>query len=506
VTRGGEAEILRERREKLERLRAMGVNPFPYRYQPTHTAAEVVAGFDSLAAAETELHLAGRVLVMRDHGKTSFFHLQDASGKIQVYARRDELGEEAWERFRLLEAGDIVGVRGPVFRTRTEEITIRAAAVTLLAKALRPLPEKWHGLRDVEARSRQRYLDLVANEESREVFRKRTLVFSAVRRFLEERGFVEVDTPILQPLYGGAMARPFETHHNALDMTLYLRIANELYLKRLIVGGMDRVFEFARDFRNEGMDRTHNPEFTQVELYQAWADYHDMMEICEGLVAAAAMAANGTMRLRYGDRETDVAPPWPRKRLTDMVAEKVDAPVLDLEMDELRALALRHGLAGDGERSRGEIIEELFETLIQPDLVGPLFVLDFPRETSPLAKQHRDDPRLAERFEPMIFGTEMGNAFSELNDPDDQERAMREQARWESAHGEKGQPVDEDYLRALQHGMPPTGGLGVGMDRLVMLLTGCTHIRDVILFPHLRPESGREEEGKDEGAGDAHVG
>ncbi len=470
-------------RAKLERLLELDVAPYAYRWERTHSAAEVIADFDSLSEAKTEVRLAGRLMSRREHGKTQFGHMQDLSGRMQLYLRKDVLGEEYFERLSLLDIGDLIGVRGEVFRTRTGEITILVKELVLLAKSLRPLPEKFHGLKDVELRYRQRYVDLIVNTDARDVFLARTRITRLIRRFLDERGFVEVETPTLQPIYGGAAAEPFKTHYNVLDQEMFLRISDELYLKRLIVGGLERVYEMCKDFRNEGLDRTHNPEFTQVELYQAYADYADIMELVEALFRFLARELHGTTELSFEGRKIDFGKPWKRVRFTDALGEKIGADPLGLSEDELRKAGARLGIEMDPGAGRVKLLDKLFEELVQNHIVDPTFVMDHPKVTCPLAKQHRDNPALVERFEPVVCGMEIGNAFSELNDPIEQRKRFEDQL---SRH-EEFATLDEDYVTALEYGMPPTGGLGLGVDRMVMLLTDTPSIRDVILFPQLRP-------------------
>jgi lysyl-tRNA synthetase class 2 len=483
-------DLRRERREKLAGLRASGIEPYPYRFAATHSAAEILAGAARLVEpGAAPVAIAGRLVSKRLHGKAGFGHVLDRSGRMQVYFKVDVLGEERYDFARALDVGDIVGIEGPVFTTRTGETTVEARSVTLLAKSLRPLPEKWHGLTDLETRYRQRYVDLIVNPEVRETFALRTRIVSAIRRFLDDRGFLEVETPVLQPLYGGASARPFVTHHNALGIPLYLRIANELYLKRLIVGGLERVYEFAKDFRNEGMDRFHNPEFTMLELYQAYADYGDMMEIFEGMLREAARAALGTTVVTFQGKTADLAQPWRRVSYIDAVERAAGRSVRGATAADLRTLAARHGIDAPPEASRGWFLAELFGTLVEPSIEEPTFVLDFPKEISPLAKEKRGDPELVERFEPFLFGMEVGNAFSELNDPEEQERRFLAQKELLGAEREEAQVLDRDFLRALEYGMPPTGGLGVGIDRVTMVFADQPSIRDVVLFPQMRPEA-----------------
>jgi lysyl-tRNA synthetase class 2 len=407
-----------------------------------------------------------------------------------VYFRSDALGEQ-FARYELLDVGDWVGVRGPLFRTRTGEITVRADSVELLAKSIRPLPEKWHGLTDPETRFRQRYADLFVNLDVREVFRRRTRLVSGIRAFLDARDYLEVETPVLQPLYGGAFARPFVTRHHALDMDLYLRISNELYLKRLIVGGLDRVYEFSRNFRNEGMDRSHNPEFTLLEYYQAFADIHDMMGLTEALVCDALRTACGTLVVPYQGRTLDFTPPWPRVSMLDAVSDKVGESIHDLDPARLGRHVAKHGLHPRAGTGAGGMLDELFSALVQPELQDAAFVVDFPAAVSPLARASRRNPAVVERFELFAAGMELANAFSEQNDADAQRAAFESQRAAREGGDDEAQPLDEDYLRALEYGMPPTGGVGIGIDRLVMLATDARSIRDVVLFPQLRPEEGR---------------
>ncbi len=483
-------DLRRERREKLAALRAAGVEPFPYRFAVTHSASEILASATALSAADApNVSAAGRLVSKRLHGKAGFGHLLDRTGQIQVYFKVDVLGEAQYEFARALDMGDIVGIDGRVFTTRTGETTVEARSITLLSKSLRPLPEKWHGLTDLETRYRQRYVDLIVNPEVRKTFALRTRIVSAIRRFLDERGFLEVETPVLQPLYGGASARPFVTHHNALGIPLYLRIANELYLKRLIVGGLERVYEFSKDFRNEGMDRFHNPEFTMLELYQAYADYGDMMDIFEGMLREAALASLGTTVVTFQGKSADLARPWQRLTYVDAIERAVGRSVRGASAADLRALCADHKIAAAPEASRGGLLAELFGALVEPSIEEPTFVLDFPKEISPLAKEKRGDPDLVERFEPFLFGMEVGNAFSELNDPEEQERRFLAQKELLGDEREEAQVLDRDFIRALEYGMPPTGGLGVGIDRITMVFANEPSIRDVILFPQMRPEA-----------------
>ncbi|HEX6106400.1 MAG TPA: lysine--tRNA ligase [Gemmatimonadales bacterium] len=490
------------RREKRAALEARGITPFAYRYERTHTAAEALALYrDEMGESGPRVRVAGRLDSLRSKGKTAFGHVEDPSGRIQAYFRQDVLGEEGYEVLRLLDLDDHVGIEGTLFRTRAGEVTVRAEALTLLAKSLRPLPRgktqqtedgtvTYGGLHDPEVRYRQRYADLAVHAEVREVFRLRAKAVRWLRRFLDERGFLEVETPILQPLYGGAAARPFVTHHNALDMPLYLRIADELYLKRLLVGGLERVYEIGHDFRNEGMDRTHNPEFTMLEFYQAYADYGDMMALTEAMIAGVVEHCAGARTLERGGVALEFAPPFPRIRFIEGIRERCGLDLRTATDEEMRAVLLRGGADPEpvGELSGGRLQDEVFRTVLEPHLVQPTFVVDYPKPLSPLAKEHRDDPALTERFELFVGGKELANGFSELNDPDDQRRRFEDQVRQRAAGDEEAHRYDADYIRALEYGMPPAGGVGVGIDRLLMVIADRPSIRDVILFPAMRPE------------------
>ncbi len=482
-----EHRLIAERRGKLASLAATAP-VYPHRWDRTHDSAQLRAQEAALTAAETPVRVAGRIMAKRGTGKTLFVPLADGPGSIQAYFRRDDLGEEPFQRIvKLLDIGDLVGVEGMLFRTRTGELTVRGAACVLLAKALRPLPEKWHEM-GLELRSRRRYLDLAMNPETRDRFRRRAAILETLRRFLVDEGFLEVETPVLQPLYGGATARPFTTYHQALDSTLYLRIADELYLKRLIVGGLERVFEIGKDFRNEGMDRTHNPEFTMMECYAAYWDYQDMMALVERLFAVLVERFGRDGRLTYGDLTIDFRQGWRRLRFLDGLAEHTGVDFRGLAREEIAAHARRLGVAVEPAMGADKILDAVFSLRVEPHLVQPTFVMDHPRELSPLAKAHRSEPGLVERFEPFIAGFEVGNSFTELNDPDEQRRRFLDQAALRAAGDDEAQVLDEDFLQALEHGMPPTAGLGMGIDRLVMLLCDSHSIRDVLLFPHLRPE------------------
>ncbi|RJP81020.1 MAG: lysine--tRNA ligase [Candidatus Zixiibacteriota bacterium] len=488
------AELLRARQEKLEALRKLGVEPYPYSFPRTHFAADVIRRFEELEASKEVLALAGRIMTIRVMGKAAFAHIQDSSGRIQIYVKLDLVGERGFEIFKHLDLGDIIGVKGPAFRTRTGEISIHADEFQLLSKSMRPLPvvkekdgQVFDAFSDKEARYRQRYLDLVVNPEVRRVFETRARILTVMRQFLDEWGFLEVETPILQPLYGGAAAEPFVTHHNTLERDLYLRIADELYLKRLIVGGYDRVYEIGKDFRNEGMDRFHNPEFTQLELYAAYEDYTFCMAFVEGVMARIATELTGSTKLTYQGKEYDLAPPWPRYRFFDLLNEAVGTDLRALSDDELNREVKAAGLKLEiGEVGRGKMLDKLFGARVEPKLAGPCFVLDYPKELSPLAKGHRSDPGLVERFEGFLAGREFCNSFSELNDPADQRARFEDQGKLRAAGDREAQPLDEDFLMALEIGMPPTAGLGMGIDRLTMFYTDQHSIRDVLLFPQMR--------------------
>ncbi len=491
---GQGGDLLFSRREKLRRLRDRGTDPFPNTYRRTHTIRDAIDCFrarereDGPQARTEAVSLAGRVMSLRGMGRAAFLNIQDATGDVQVHLRRDVLQDE-YELTRDLDLGDFLGARGPLFLTRTGEVTVEAAEVTILAKSMRPPPEKWHGLSDVETRHRQRYLDLMAGPEVRQGFRLRSSIVGAVRRFLEGRGFIEVETPVLVPVAAGAMAQPFSTHHNALDRDLYLRIATELYLKRLIIGGMDKVFEIGRVFRNEGIDQDHNPEFTLLESYEAYADYNDVMEMVEQMVSSVAIEALGTAVVPYGDDAIDFTPPWRRVSLRDETLRCTGIDFQQYPDAASLAEAMRaEGIHVERRDSRGRLIDKLVSTGVEPQLVQPTFLMDYPVEMSPLAKQKPGEPTLVERFEGFAGGMEIANSFTELNDPDEQRSRFMEQEELRRATNaeEDTDRLDEDFLLALEYGMPPTGGLGMGIDRLVMLLTGKPSIREVVLFPQLK--------------------
>lgn len=478
------------RRRKLAALREMGIDPYPPRVKRTHTAAAATRAFEEAPEGSTvRVDVVGRLVAVREMGKSTFVHIEDGSGRIQAYLRVDRMGEEPYGVFtKLFDIGDFVAISGELFRTRTGEVTVLAESVTMAAKTLHPLPAKWHGLKDTELRHRQRYLDLLANPEVREAFRTRTRMVAALRRFLDERGFLEVETPILQPIYGGAAARPFVTHHNQLDQDLYLRISFELYLKRLIVGGYERVYEIGRDFRNEGISFKHNPEFTQLELYQAYADYNDMMALTEEMIAFAAQETLGTTQIVYQGNSIDFSPPWRRMSLRDAILE---ATGIDYEAypdaDSLFDAILAKGLEVEAKSTRGKLIDSLLGSYVEPNLIQPTFLVDYPLDVSPLAKRKPGHEAMVERFEGFAGGMEICNAFSELNDPQDQRERFEAQARDFASGDEEAHQMDEDYVAALRYGLPPTGGFGMGVDRLAMLFTDQASIREVILFPHMRP-------------------
>lgn len=481
-------QLMKVRREKLDKLKQEGKNPFEItKFNRTHTSKQVVDNYDELEGKDVTV--AGRIMAKRIMGKASFVHIQDSEGKIQSYVSINDLGEESYQAFKEDDIGDIVGITGFVFKTRTGEISIHAKELTLLSKSLRPLPEKYHGLKDTDLRYRQRYVDLIVNPEVKDTFLKRTEIIKEIRRILDEKNFLEVETPILNTIAGGASARPFITHHNTLDIDMYLRIANELYLKRLIVGGFDRVYEMGRMFRNEGMDIKHNPEFTNIELYAAFADYHDMMDITEEIVSKTAEKVLGTTKINYQGTDIDLTPNWKRITMIDAIKEQTGVDFNSVETDgEALKIAKELNVEIDPiKTSRGEIINQIFEDKVEETLIQPTFIYDYPVEVSPLTKRKPSDPRLTERFELFIGGREYANAYSELNDPIDQYERFLNQVKQREAGDDEANMMDEDFVTALEYGMPPTGGLGIGVDRLIMLLTDQASIRDILLFPTMKP-------------------
>jgi lysyl-tRNA synthetase class 2 len=487
-------EQVEVRRQKLGKLKEVGGSLYPNDFRPTHTIRDILASYGSLTDQELEAltgepQVAGRIMAIRRMGKASFFHIQDRYGRIQIYARKDRLGDEGYASFQSLDIGDIVGVQGRLFRTKTKELTIEAHGLRLLTKCLRPLPEKWHGLADVEARYRQRYLDLMVNPEIRDLFEKRSRIVRLLRHFFEERDFLEVETPMMQTIPGGAAARPFVTHHNALDMNLYLRVAPELFLKRLLVGGFDKVFELNRNFRNEGISVRHNPEFTMLEFYQAYATYDDLMRLTEELFVSLAEEVVGSLQVPCGEHVIDLKPPWRRLTLKEAAVQHGGAQEQEIgTLEGLQRFAKQEGLHVDFAASYGNLLVEVFEQVAESRLIQPTFITGYPLEVSPLARKNDANPTLVDRFELYIGGRELANAFSELNDPADQRQRFVQQMEARNAGDETANPIDDDYVRALEYGMPPAAGEGIGIDRLVMFFTNSPSIRDVILFPLLRPQ------------------
>ncbi len=488
----GEDELIQSRHEKLARLRARGIDPYPPRVARTHASTDAVAAFEAWEAAGAQgdapaVSVTGRITALRDMGKAAFLDLRDGAGRIQCYVKKDIIGADAYAGLADLDLGDFLGITGPLFRTRTQEITVEAREYAVLAKSLRPPPEKYHGVEDVEIRYRQRYLDLMANADAREIFRTRAAVVAGIRRYLDDRGFMEVETPVLQPEAGGAAATPFVTHFRALDQDFFLRISLELHLKRLVVGGFDRVYEMGRIFRNEGLSWKYNPEFTMIEIYQAYADYHDIARLIEEMVSSVAQQVLGTTMVQYGEHTLDLAPPWRRVTMHEALIEHAGIDFEELRTREKLLEELqRRSFDVDPGWSWSKLLDEVVSHYVEPKLIQPTFLMDYPKEISPLAKNKPGAPGLVERFELFCAGFEMANAYTELNDPVDQRERFETQARLAAAGLEEVETLDEDYLVALEHGMPPTGGMGMGIDRLVMLLTGNETIREVILFPQLR--------------------
>ncbi|WP_337019699.1 lysine--tRNA ligase [Oceanobacillus massiliensis] len=485
-------EHMRVRRDKLVDYREKGLDPFGGKYTRTHLAEELIEKYDQYSKEELEemkdeVTIAGRLMTKRGKGKAGFAHLQDLSGQLQLYVRKDSIGEDAYEIFNTTDLGDIVGVTGVMFKSKVGELSVKATEFHLLTKSLRPLPEKYHGLKDIEQRYRQRYLDLITNMESRETFVLRSRIIQSMREYLNGQGFLEVETPMMHSIPGGASARPFITHHNALDIDLYMRIAIELHLKRLIVGGLEKVYEIGRVFRNEGVSTRHNPEFTMIELYEAYADYHDIMALTENLVAHIAKEVLGSTKVQYGEYEVDLEPEWTRLHMVDAVKEATGVDFWKQMTDEeARALAKEHSIEINNTMAFGHIVNEFFEQKVEETLIQPTFIYGHPVEISPLAKKNKEDERFTDRFELFIVGREHANAFSELNDPIDQRERFEAQVKERDAGNDEAHYMDEDFLEALEYGMPPTGGLGIGIDRLIMLLTNSPSIRDVLLFPQMR--------------------
>lgn len=482
------------RREKMQQLIDLGMDPFGSKYERTAYSSDLKEEWDEFSKEElaekegqSETMIAGRLMTKRGKGKAGFAHIQDINGQIQIYVRKDQVGDAAFEIWQQADLGDIVGIKGVMFKTNTGELSVKAQEFTLLTKALRPLPDKYHGLKDVEERYRRRYLDLITSEDSKETFIKRSKIIQEMRNYLNQRNFLEVETPMMHTIAGGAQARPFVTHHNALDMELFMRIAIELHLKRLIVGGLEKVYEIGRVFRNEGISTRHNPEFTMIELYEAYADFNDIMDLTEEMIAHIAKNINGTTVVEYGGEEIDLTPRWKRVHMVEAVKEKTGVDFYSVESDEeAHALAKEHGIEVRDNMQYGHILNEFFEQKVEETLIQPTFVYGHPVEISPLAKQSADDPRFTDRFELFIVGREHANAFTELNDPIDQRRRFEAQVAEKEAGNDEAHDMDEDFLESLEYGMPPTGGLGIGIDRLVMLLTDSASIRDVLLFPYMR--------------------
>lgn len=482
--------LMQEKIRKLNELKEKGINPYPYTYDQSHHAADILSKYDTLKNEEKikdNVSVAGRIMTMRRMGKATFMHIQDETGKIQLYLRQDDIGKENYSLLKKLDIGDIIGVKGNVFRTKMGEISVYAKECTILTKSIRPLPEKFHGLQDPELRYRQRALDLIMNPEVREIFFKRSRIINLIRLFMEKKGFIEVEVPLLQTQYGGAKAKPFVTHINAWDMDMYLAISPELYLKRLLVGGFEKVYTLCKNFRNEGVDRTHNPEFTMIEFYMAYADYNTMMQLTEELFEFICKEMHGKTKIEYMGKPLDFTRPWKKITMNDSIKEYADIDVEKLSDDELEK-KVKELKIDIGKFSRGKAVEALFEELVEEKLIQPTFIIDYPKESTPLTKVHRKNPELVERFEFFINGAEVGNAYSELNDPIVQRKLLEKQAKELSEGEEEAHPMDEEFVRSMEIGMPPAGGIGIGVDRLVMLMTGAHSLRDVILFPTMKPE------------------
>ncbi|WP_042353231.1 lysine--tRNA ligase [Bacillus massiliigorillae] len=483
---------LQVRRDKMQALRDAGKDPFGKRFDRTHLSQEILDTYGELSKEELEeknieVIIAGRIMTKRGKGKAGFAHIQDLTGQIQIYVRKDAVGEENYEDFKHADLGDIVGVAGTIFKTQVGELSIKVKEFTFLTKALRPLPDKFHGLKDVEERYRKRYVDLITNEESRQTFILRSKIIQAMRRYLDAQGFLEVETPMMHTIAGGASARPFVTHHNALDMELFMRIAIELHLKRLIVGGLEKVYEIGRVFRNEGVSTRHNPEFTMIELYEAYADYNDIMELTENLIAHIAQEVHGSMVIQYGEEQIDLTPKWTRLHMVDAVKQYCGVDFWkEMTKEEAQQLAKEHNIEVNEHMEFGHIVNEFFEQVVEEKLIQPTFIYGHPVEISPLAKKNDEDPRFTDRFELFIVGREHANAFTELNDPIDQRGRFEAQLKEKEQGNDEAHEMDDDFIEALEYGLPPTGGLGIGVDRLVMLLTNSPSIRDVLLFPYMR--------------------
>ena len=486
-------QIIDFRKDKLKKLEEMGINPYPQKYRPTHLSSIIISDYENLEGKD--VNVAGRIMSIRRMGKSSFFHIQDSGGRLQIFIKRDDIGEDIYNHFKLLDIGDFVGVEGFIFKTKVNEISIHAKNLTVLCKSIRPLPivkEKedttFDAFSDKEQRYRNRHLDLIVNTDIRDTFIKRANIIKSIRNYLDDLGFLEVETPVLQPLYGGANARPFTTHHNSLDQKLFLRIADELYLKRLIIGGIDRVYELSKDFRNEGMDRNHNPEFTMLEFYWAYADYEDNMDLVEAMIRDVAKNI-GAQKINWGEMTIDLAKPFKRKPIFELLKEATGEDFSNISLEQLRKICIEHNIEIDNNANYGQMLDGLMSKLVEPNLIEPTFVIDYPKEISPLAKKHRNgDPNLVERFELFIGTAEFANAFTELNDPIDQRDRFESQEKLERAGDDEAHPIDENFLQAIECGMPPTAGVGIGIDRLVMLLTENLSIKDVILFPAMRKE------------------
>ncbi|WP_416151912.1 lysine--tRNA ligase [Salipaludibacillus sp. HK11] len=488
------------RREKLNNIRDLGIDPFGSRFERSHDARTITETYeeiekDALADKDIPVTIAGRMMTKRGKGKAGFAHIQDLSGQMQIYVRKDQVGDEKYDLFTSADIGDIVGITGVIFKTKVGELSVKAQDLQILAKSLRPLPDKYHGLKDVEQRYRQRYLDLIVNPEVRDTFVLRSKILQSMRRYLDDNGYLEVETPMMHSIPGGASARPFVTHHNALDMTLYMRIAIELHLKRLIVGGLEKVYEIGRVFRNEGISTRHNPEFTMIELYEAYADYEDIMALTENLVAHISKEVLGTAKIQYGEKEIDLEPKWKRIHMVDAIKEHTGVDFwTEMSDEEAHQLAEKHGVRVQKTMKYGHVVNEFFETFVEEKLIEPTFVYGHPLDISPLAKKNEDDPRFTDRFELFIVGREHANAFTELNDPIDQRERFEAQLVEREQGDEEAHMMDEDFVESLEYGMPPTGGLGIGIDRLVMLLTNSQSIRDVLLFPQMRQRGANQDE------------